>query len=439
MTTSASLSLPNAAVAASLPPLARTLSRLGIHYGWVMVALTFTYAVFSASAMGVPSVLIVPMSRDLGWSIGELSAPQGLRLALFGLAAPLAGGLMLRYGPRRMVAASGALLLAGLALSIVTTQKWQLWLGTGILLGLAPGITAMQLNAVVAARWFVAHRGLVIGLLGGAVATGMLVFMPLAAWVSERWGWRMALLIPSLGAAASWLAFLWLAKDRPQNLGLPALGEETMAPVPTTPRASFIALSGQALALGVRQPVFWVLAATFAICGISSFGLTQSHLVPYCGDRGVSLGTAAWLMALIGICDLVGTVGSGWLSDRLDNRWLLAWYYALRGIALLWLVSSQPTMIGLTVFAVIYGLDFIATLPPSVRLTVVTFGREMGPAVFAWIFAAHHIAAGLMALGTGVSRDVLGTYEPAFMLAGGMCFLATLSFLSVRRHHRAMA
>lgn len=429
----------HAAAAAPVPPLARALAARGVHYGWAMVALTFAYAVFSSSAMGVPSVLIVPMSKELGWSIGELSAPQGLRLALFGLAAPLAGGLMLRYGPRRMVALSGALLLAGLALSIATTQKWQLWLGMGVLLGLAPGMTAMQLNAVIASRWFVAHRGLVIGLLGGAIATGMLVFMPLAAWATERWGWRIALLIPSVGAAVSWLAFLWLARDRPQDLNLPAVGETTVAPVPPTPRANFVELSAQALALGARRPIFWVLVATFAICGISSFGLTQAHLVPFCGDLGVPLGTAAWLLAVIGICDLIGTIGSGWLSDRYDNRWLLAWYYGLRGVALLWLVSTQPTMVGLTIFAVIYGLDFIATVPPSVRLTVVSFGREMGPAVFAWIFAAHHVAAGVMAFGTGVSRDMLGTYEPAFMLAGVLCFVAAMSFVAVRRTQPATA
>ncbi|MCE2657773.1 MAG: MFS transporter [Rubrivivax sp.] len=431
--------LAGQAAAAPVPPLARALAARGIHYGWVMVALTFVYAVFSSSAMGVPSVLIVPMSKELGWSIGELSAPQGLRLALFGLAAPLAGGLMLRYGPRRMVAISGALLLIGLALSIATTEKWQLWLGMGVLLGVAPGMTAMQLNAVMASRWFVAHRGLVIGVLGGAIATGMLVFMPLAAWVSERWGWRVALMIPSVGAALSWLAFLWLARDRPQDLNLPAVGETTVTPVPPTPTANFVELSLQALMLGTRRPIFWILVATFAICGISSFGLTQAHLVPFCGDLGIPLGTAAWLLAVIGICDLIGTIGSGWLSDRYDNRWLLAWYYGLRGIALLWLVSTQPTMVGLTIFAVIYGLDFIATVPPSVRLTVTSFGREMGPAVFAWIFAAHHVAAGLMAFGTGVSRDMLGTYEPAFLLAGVLCFAAALSFVAVRRPQPAGA
>ncbi len=421
------------------PPLAGLLAARGIHYAWAMAALTFTYTMFSASAMGVPSVLIVPMSRDLGWSIGELSAPQGLRLALFGLAAPLAGGLMLRYGPRRMVAFSGVLLMAGLALAVVTTEKWQLWLGMGVLLGLAPGLTAMQLNAVVSARWFVQRRGLVIGLLGGALATGTLVFMPLAAWVSERWGWRVAMGLPSIGAALSWLAFLWLARDRPQELNLPALGETAVAPVPPVPRENFVLLSMQALSLGARRWVFWVLCFTFAICGLSSFGLTQAHLVPYCSDLGVPLGTSAWLLAVIGVGDLIGTIGSGWLSDRYDNRWLLAVYYGLRGIALVWLVLADPTMLGLTIFAVIYGLDFIATVPPSVRLTVQTFGREMGPAVFAWIFASHHIAAGVMAFGTGVSRDMLGSYEPAFLLAGLLCLVAAVSFAGLRTRQLAAA
>lgn len=423
----------------SQPALAALLAARGIHYGWVVAAVTFVYAVFSTSAMGIPSVLIVPMAKELGWTIGELSAPQGLRLALFGLAAPLAGGLMLRYGARRMVLVSGVLLLTGLWLSIATHEKWQLWLGQGILLGLAPGLTAMQLNAVLVSRWFVARQGLVLGLLGGAIATGTLVFMPLGAWVADQWGWRTALLIPTIGAGVSWLAFLWLARDRPQDIGLPAFGETEVAPVPPAPTDNFVRLSLQALALGSRRWVFWVLAFTFAICGVSSFGLTQAHLVPFCGDLGVPFATSAWLLAVIGVCDLIGTIGSGWLSDRYDNRWLLAWYYGLRGIALVWLVYANPTMVGLTLFAVIYGLDFIATVPPSVRLTVMTFGREMGPAVFAWIFAAHHVAAGVMAFGTGVSRDMLGTYAPAFLLAGLLCLVAAASFAAVRQPRLASA
>ena len=404
----------------------------GVHYGWAMAALAFLYALFSSAAMGVPAVLIVPMSQELGWTIGELSAAFGLRLALFGLIAPFAGGLMLRYGPRRMVAFSGALLVAGLLVGIGTTEKWELWLGMGVLLGAAPGLTAMQLSTVISTRWFVARQGLVLGILSGAVATGTLIFMPLAAWISEQWGWRVALMLPTLGSILSWAMFVWLARDRPQELNLPRYGEAQVQPLPPATDANFVQLTFQALESGLRSRVFWILAFTFAVCGISSFGLTQAHLVPFCGDRGVPLTSAAWLLTVIGIFDLVGTIGSGWLSDRYDNRWLLVSYYGLRGVGLIWLVQADVSMAGLTLFAVIYGLDFIATVPPTVRLTVRAFGAEMGPAVFGWIFASHHIAAGLMAYGAGVSRDMLGTYAPSFLLAGFMCVLAAASFYLLR-------
>jgi sugar phosphate permease len=403
------------------------------HYAWIMLVVTFLYAMFSTSAMGVPAVLILPMSKELGWSIGELSAPQGLRVALFGLCAPLAGGLMIRYGVRRMVAISGALLLIGLLVSITMTQKWQLWLGMGVLLGLAPGITAMQLTAVVPARWFVSHRGLAIGILGASVATGTLIFMPIAAWVSSLWGWRAALLIPTVGALVSWLAFLWLGRDRPQDIGLEPLGATAPVPVPAMPKANFVQLSVDALAAGSRKWMFWILAFTFAICGVSSFGLTQAHLVPFCNDMGIPLGVSASLLAVIGVFDMIGTIGSGWLCDRYDNRWLLAMYYGLRGVALIWLVYANVSTAGLLVFAVIYGLDFIATVPPTVRLSVQTFGPETGPAVFSWIFASHHISAGLMLFVAGVSRDRLGSYAPSFLAAGLLCLVAAAAFSAVRR------
>lgn len=413
--------------------LAGALEARGIHYGWAMVVLAFLNAVFSAASMGVPSVLIVPMAEDLGWSIGELSAPQGLRLALFGLSAPFAGGLMIRYGPRRMVGLSGAILIAGLVISILTTEKWHLWIGMGILLGIAPGLTAMQLASVVSSRWFALRQGLVLGILSGSVATGTLIFMPMAAWVSENWGWRIAMLIPTIGALFSWILFVWFARDRPQDINLPLYGETEMTPAPRMPKDNFVQLTFQALQLGVQSWVFWVLVFTFAICGISSFGLTQAHLVPFCGDLGIPFAAASWLLAVIGVFDLIGTIGSGWLSDRFDNRKLLAFYYGLRGIGLIWLVYTDVNYIGLTIFAMIYGLDFIATVPPTVKLTIARFGREMGPAVFAWIFAAHHLAAGLMTYGTGISRDAIGTYAPAFLFAGFLCIIAAASFVLLRR------
>lgn len=411
---------------------ARALADRGVHYGWAMAALAFMYSLFSSAAMGVPGVLIVPMSKELGWSISELSAPLGLRLSLFGLIAPFAGGLMLRYGPRRMVGLSGILLILGLLLSISITEKWQLWLGMGLLLGIAPGLTAMQLSTVIATRWFTARQGLVLGILNGAVATGTLVFMPLAAWVSQEWGWRMALALPTMGAVICWLLFVWLARDRPHELNLPLYGENQIQPLQELSHANFVQLTVKALTLGVRSKLFWILSISFAICGISSFGLTQAHLVPFCGDLGIALTSAAWLLTVIGICDLIGTIGSGWLSDRFDNRWLLVMYYGLRGIGLIWLVQADVSMAALTLFAVIYGLDFIATVPPTVRLTVQKFGREMGPPIFGWIFAGHHVAAGLMAVGAGVSRDMLGTYAPSFMFAGVMCMVAASGFYLLR-------
>ncbi len=412
---------------------AAALAARGVHYGWVIVTLAFFYAIFVASALGVPGVLILPMSQDLGLSIGELSAPQGLRLALFGLTAPFAGGLMLRFGPRRMLTLAGVLLLAGLLLTAMTSTQWQLWLGLGIVLGIAPGLTALQLTAVVSSRWFSARRGLVVGLMGGATATGVLIFMPLAAWIAENWGWRAALLPSAIGTLVMVVLCRMLFRDRPQELGLAPYGDTVIPPVPPAPAGNFVRLSLDALALGARRPIFWVLAGTFAICGISSFGITQAHLVPYCGDIGIPMVTAASLLAVIGVADLIGTIGSGWLSDRFDNRWLLSFYFGFRGLSLIWLVFSDTSLVGLSIFAVVYGLDFIATMPPTVKLTVAAFGRETGPAVLGWIFAAHQLGAGAFATLSGVSRDALGTYVPSFFAAGLLCLLAAASFTLLRR------
>jgi sugar phosphate permease len=413
--------------------LERALAARGIHYSWAIAAMAFFYTIFSTSALGVPGVLILPMSQDLGMTIGELSAPQGLRFVLFGLVAPFAGGLFLRFGPRRMVAMSGWLLILGLLLTASATSSFQLWVGLGVVLGIAPGLTALQLTAVVSSRWFTARRGLVVGLLGGATATGVLVFMPLAAWIAEQWGWRMGLVPSGFGVIGMLGLFHLFFRDRPQELGLPAYGETIMAPIPPAQAGSFVAISFRALRQGVKRPVFWILAGTFAVCGMTSFGITQAHLVPYCGDIGIPMVTAAWLLAVIGVADLIGTVGSGWLSDRYDNRWLLSFYYGFRGLSLIWLVNSDATLVGLSVFAVVYGLDFIATMPPTVKLTVATFGREMGPALLGWIFAAHQLGAGVFAAASGVSRDMMGTYVPSFFLAGMLCLVAATAFVAVKR------
>jgi len=380
--------------------------------------------------MSIPGVLLVPMSREFGWTIGELSGPLGLRMALFGMVAPFAGALMLRYGPRNVLVGSAGLLIAGMLLAMTMASRWQLWLSLGVILGLAPGMTALVLTTTIATRWFTAQRGLVVGLLSAGTATGQLIFLPPAAWVTEHYGWRMALAPAAVMIAVIAVAFLLFSCDRPADVGLPPYGEDKVLPPPVT-SGNAVALSFNALRMASGSLLFWVLGFTFFICGVSSFGL-MPHFVTLCGDFGISPLVSTSLLALIGVCDLVGTIGSGWLSDRFDNRWLLGIYYGFRGLSLIWLPYSGFSIVGLSGFAVFYGLDFIATIPPTVRLTARRFGREQAPLVFGWMFAAHQFGAGLMAMAAGESRDAFASYLPAFLAAGVICVVAAGSMMLLR-------
>jgi MFS family permease len=352
-------------------------------------------------------------------------------MALFGMVAPFAGALILRYGPRAVLTGSAALLIAGMLLAMTMTSRWQLWLSLGVILGIAPGMTALVLTTTIATRWFTAQRGLVLGLLSAGTATGQLIFLPAAAWLTEQYGWRMALAPSAVMVALVALAFFLISRDRPADVGLPPYGEDTVLVTPPMPAGNAVVLSIAALRTASSSMVFWVLAFTFFVCGLSSFGL-MPHFVTLCGDFGISPIVSTGLLALIGVCDLVGTIGSGWLSDRFDNRWLLGVYYGFRGLSLIWLPYSGFSMAGLSVFAVFYGLDFIATIPPTVRLTVRAFGREQAPLVFGWMFAAHQFGAGVMAMAAGESRDAFSSYLPAFLAAGFVCVVAAASLLLLR-------
>jgi sugar phosphate permease len=418
--------------------LARSLATRGIHYAWVMVALTFCYAICSSAVMSIPGVLLLPISKEFGWSVGELSGPLGLRMALFGMIAPFAGALMLRYGPRAVLAGSAVLLIAGMLLAMAMTTRWQLWLSLGVILGVAPGMTALVLTTTIATRWFTAQRGLVLGVLSAGTATGQLIFLPPAAWITEHYGWRMALAPSAVMVGLIALMFFLFSRDRPSDLGLPPYGEDKVLTAPPPPTANAVALSVAALRNASSSMVFWVLAFTFFVCGLSSFGL-MPHFVTLCGDFGISPIVSTSLLALIGVCDLIGTIGSGWLSDRYDNRWLLGCYYGFRGLSLIWLPFSGFSMVGLSAFAIFYGLDFIATIPPTVRLTARKFGADQAPLVFGWIFAAHQLGAGLMALAAGESRDAFNSYLPAFLAAGLICLAAAVSLLLLRGRSKPLA
>jgi sugar phosphate permease len=418
-------------LAATLAP---WFARRGIHYSWVMVALTFVTAMVGSGAIGVTGVLVVPLGEEFGWSRGDVSGPIALMVALFGGLAPFAGALMLRYGLRRVVAASALLSVMGLAsMALAMHSLWQLWLAMGLLMGVAAGLTALVLSATVANRWFSARRGLVMGLLAAAMATGQMVFLPTNAWLVESFGWRAALLPGIVGGLACALLFLLLARDWPADIGMAPYGETRIQPTPAASAGNAVATSLAILREAAGTRAFWVIAGTFFICGLSTSGTVQQHFIPLCADYGVAAVTAASLLALMGGFNFVGTVASGWLSDRFDNRLLLAWYYGLRGISLMWLPFSGFDMVSLTVFAVFFGLDFIATVPPTVKLAGQHFGAAKGPIVFGWAFAAHQIGGAAAALGTGLSRDALATYLPAFFMAGLACMIAVAAVFTLGR------
>src|SRR5262245_38671785 len=300
--------------------LSRFLAKRNIHYGWVMVGLVLAYGVCSSATLGIPGVLMVPIAKEFGWSIADVSGPLGLRMALFGLIAPFAGALMLVYGIRAVVIAAAILTIAGLALALVMTTRWELWLGLGIIVGIATGMTSLVLATKIATTWFVARRGLVLGILGAGNATGQLIFLPVAAWLADNFGWRSALVPSVLTIGLLALAFFLCGRDRPSELGLAPFGTDAIVPPLPRPSGNAFVTSITALQDGARTNVFWALVLTFSICGATSFGLTP-HFVTLCGDYGISAASSTKFLALIGICDFIGTVGSGWLSDRYDNRW----------------------------------------------------------------------------------------------------------------------
>ena len=415
--------------------LSAALARRNIHYGWVMVGVTFLTSIISAGAVGAPGVFIVPLQKEFGWSTAEISSALSIRFVLFGLMAPFAAALMNRYGLRNVTLTALLTVVSALVLSLGMTEVWQLVLLWGVVVGIGTGMTALVLSATIAARWFAARRGLVVGILTASVATGQLVFLPLLASLTERMGWRTALglMCVMLGVAA--FAVLMVMRDRPSDVGLRPFGDDGKQPLPAPApnNAPVLAAALGTLRDASKTRVFWILFATFFICGASTNGLVQVHLIPMCLDYGIPQVQAASLLAAMGIFDFFGTIVSGWLSDRYDNRYLLAWYYGLRGLSLVFLPFTSFSFYGLSLFAMFYGLDWIATVPPTVRLTAQRFGSERANLVFGWIFAGHQLGAAAAAFGAGLSRTVLASYLPAFFVAGALCIIASLLALSISR------
>ncbi|HUZ64741.1 MAG TPA: MFS transporter [Acetobacteraceae bacterium] len=410
----------------------RRLKRL--HYAWIIAAITFLVMLVAAGVRATPSVLIVPLQSEFHWSRATISLAIAVNIFLYGMIGPFAAAVMERFGIRRTMLGALALIAAGVAVTPLMREPWQLIALWGVVVGSGTGMTAMVLGATVVSRWFSAQRGLVMGALTASSATGQLIFLPLLASIAVHFGWRAVSLTVAAVAVLLLPLVALLMRDHPAQVGATRYGEaaSTPPPAPVTGNPARIAL--EALRDGLRSRDFWLLAGSFFVCGASTNGLIGTHLIPACIDHGIPEVTAAGLLAAMGVFDFFGTTFSGWLSDRMDNRLLLAWYYGLRGLSLVFLpFAFRFSFWGLSVFAVFYGLDWIATVPPTVRLAANAFGRERAGIMFGWIAAAHQIGAASAAYAAGLMRTDLGTYLQAFILAGVLCLGASVMVTFIGR------
>lgn len=403
------------------------------HYAWVVAGVTFVTLLLASGFRSTPGVLIVPLEDDFGWSRATISLAVSVNLVLFGLTGPFAAAAMLRYGVRRVVLVALCLCAAGSALTVVMTAPWQLVVLWGGVVGLGTGAMASVLAATVAGRWFVTRRGLVIGVLTAASATGQLVFLPLLATLVTSHGWRSASWAVAGSALLAVPIVLVLLRDRPEDVGLRAYGATVETP-PADAAGNPVAAALAGLRLAAHSGRFWLLAGSFFVCGASTNGLIGTHFIPAAHDHGMTEVAAASLLATIGVFDIVGTTASGWLTDRVDPRMLLVWFYALRGLSLLALPTVlQSRSVPLLLFVAFYGLDWVATVPPTVALCADVAGPERTAVVFGWVFAAHQIGAATAAYAAGLVRTTLGTYSPAFVTAGWLCAAAAALAWSVGR------
>ncbi|MEU9029345.1 MFS transporter [Streptomyces sp. NPDC048383] len=423
---------PTSTSPAEDPPAQRRAGR--IHRAWYAAAVAFVTIIGAAAFSSLPSLLIEPLHAEFDWSRGTIGFAVSVNLALYGLTAPFAAALMDRFGIRKVVALALTVIAGGSVATVWMTRPWQLVLYWGVLVGLGSGSMALAFAATVTNRWFTARRGLVTGILTAAGASGQLVFLPLLSWMVEHHGWRPATVTVSLAALAV-VPFVWLLlRDHPADVGLAPYGG-VYAPKPA-PVAGAARRAVTVLFAAARTGPFWLLAGTFAICGASTNGLVRTHFVPAAHDHGMPVTAAAGLLAVIGVFDVVGTIASGWFTDRFEARRLLAVYYALRGISLLFLPmllapSVHPPMV---FFIVFYGLDWVATVPPTIALCREHYGEDSA-IVFGWVLASHQVGAALVAFLGGVARDVFGSYDLVWYASGGLCAMAALMAMVIGRGH----
>ena len=409
------------------------------HYAYIVAAVAFFLLIASAGVRSSPTMLIQALEHEFGWSPATISAAIAINIALFGLMGPFAAGIFERFGIRRTVAGALVLLAVAAAASSVMSQAWQFFLLWGVMVGIGTGSIGLVVGATIVNRWFETNRGTVMGVLTASNATGQLVFLPLFGYLVSGPGWRFEVLVIAGVCLALVPVTLLVLREHPSDMQLPMFGA-TVVVEPQPSLVNPITNAMSALGEGIKRKDFWLLAGSFFICGASTNGLIGTHLVPACGDHGIPEVRAAGLLAAMGVFDLIGTTASGWLSDRFSSRWLLFWYYGLRGLSLMFLPSAFGiATLGLPIFAVFYGLDWIATVPPTLKLATDAFGRGRAAIMFGWILAGHQLGAGLTAFLAGLIRTITLSYDAAFISSGILCMVASVMVLFIHESARKRA
>jgi len=409
-------------------------------YAWAVVAVTFVALLVSAGLRSTTGVIMVPLELHFGWDRATISFTAALGIFLYGLVGPFAAALMQSIGIRRTMLAGLGLMAAATFASLWMSAPWHYVLSWGVLSGIGSGAVASVLGAAVVNRWFATRQGLVMGMLSASTATGALVFLPFLAWLSQGGAWRPVVLAVSLACCALIPFVAFCVPEHPRDVGTGRHGEGAdERPAPPMKQAATASLAVSTLIRATRRPMFWLLFGTFFVCGLTTNGLVGTHLIAFCGDHGIAPVRAAGLLSLMGLFDLVGTTASGWLTDRHDPRRLLFIYYGIRGLSLIALPFLDFGTTSLTVFAIFYGLDWIATVPPTVKLANLHFGERDAPIVFGWIAAGHQLGAAAAAFGAGVIREATGSYLPAFLIAGSFGVAAALVILVMRSGPQSQA
>lgn len=405
-----------------------------LHYAWVVALVVFLVLLIISGVRAAMGVLIIPLEQDFGWTREGVSGPLSVGLLLFGVMAPFAAALMQRFGVRMVIVVCLVVASSGAGVSLLMTEPWQLMMTWGAMVGASAGVLSVVLGAVVANRWFVHRRGLVLGVFMASMATGQLLFLPALAWIAESGGWRPVAWVCAIAGFLVVPLVLLFVPERPRDIGLLAMGAtRDEEPAQASPRENPVVVSFRALVRALPTKDFWLLGGTFLVCGMTTNGLVGTHLIPMCYEAGVPQVMAAGLLAMMGICNVLGTTLAGWASDKWDNRRLLCAFYAMRGVSLIFLPYSNFTTTGLVVFSVLYGLDWLATGPSSLKLLTDSYGKVEAPILFGWIFVMHQIGAALAAWGAGLMRTALGGYLEAFVIAGVSCFAGALLVLFVGR------